>query len=343
MLLVLRFQDIARFAAAGTSGIYVFLFALLQIPYILPIAIPVSCLIAAILLFQRLSHSHELTAFRACGISLRSIATPLLFAGGVLALINATITCEIAPKSRLMAKGLIYQVAASNPLLLFQKNSPIKFKNAYVDIHSLQTGKAAEDVVFAIQNTSTNQLMLMVAKELFLKGDLLKGKQVTLISSADPHHDERGFNHLIIENQSAMDTKAVYLSQYTQSADWDETYEYRSLRQILTEEKAREIRKPHAQMNKKASLEFSRRASLAIAAFTFTWIGIGCGLQLSRNRSKQGIICAILSATFYMVCFIGAKSFRHQPSFAIGLYLLPHPLLIAAGAYFFKRTERGIQ
>ena len=144
MLLVLRFQDIARFAAAGTSGGHVCLFALLQIPYILPIAIPVSCLIAAILLFQRLSHSHELTAFRACGISLRSIATPLLFAGGVLALINATMTCEIAPRSRLMAKGLLYQVAASNPLLLFQKNSPIKFKNAYIDIHSLQAGKCRQ-------------------------------------------------------------------------------------------------------------------------------------------------------------------------------------------------------
>ena len=40
----------------------------LQIPYILPIAIPVSCLITAMLLFQRLSKTHELTAFRTCGL-----------------------------------------------------------------------------------------------------------------------------------------------------------------------------------------------------------------------------------------------------------------------------------
>ena len=42
ILLVLRFQEIARFASSGTAQLKVLLFTLLQIPYILPIAIPVS-------------------------------------------------------------------------------------------------------------------------------------------------------------------------------------------------------------------------------------------------------------------------------------------------------------
>src|SRR5271167_846396 len=97
MLLVLRFQDIARFATSGTSNYNIVLFTLLQIPYILPIAIPVSCLIASMILFQRLSQSHELTAFRTCGIGLKEISTPLVFAGLFLTLVNLTIACELAP------------------------------------------------------------------------------------------------------------------------------------------------------------------------------------------------------------------------------------------------------
>src|SRR5579863_9043123 len=77
VLIVLRFQEIARFATSGAAKLKILLFTLLQIPYILPIAIPVSCLIAAMLLFQRLSHTQELTALRTSGFGLKTISTPL--------------------------------------------------------------------------------------------------------------------------------------------------------------------------------------------------------------------------------------------------------------------------
>ena len=80
VLLVLRFSEIARFASSGLRKLKVLLFTLYQIPYILPIAVPVSCLIASILLFQRLSHTHELTAFRTCGLGLKPIIYPLIYA-----------------------------------------------------------------------------------------------------------------------------------------------------------------------------------------------------------------------------------------------------------------------
>ena len=99
-LLVLRFQEIARFATSGASIKSVALFTLLQIPYILPIAIPVSCLIAALLLFQSLSLGQELTALRTSGFGLKAIATPILFAGFFLTLVNFTVTSEMAPRCR---------------------------------------------------------------------------------------------------------------------------------------------------------------------------------------------------------------------------------------------------
>src|SRR3989338_5815947 len=81
ILLVLRFQEIAHYASSGMGKSFILLFTLLQVPYILPIAIPVSCLIAAILLLQRLSYAQELTAFRACGLGLKPILAPLIYAG----------------------------------------------------------------------------------------------------------------------------------------------------------------------------------------------------------------------------------------------------------------------
>ncbi len=56
---------------------YIVFFALYESP-IFPIALPLSCLIASLLLIQRLSSSHELTALRASGFSLFDILTPIL-------------------------------------------------------------------------------------------------------------------------------------------------------------------------------------------------------------------------------------------------------------------------
>ncbi|MBS0626775.1 MAG: LptF/LptG family permease, partial [Verrucomicrobia bacterium] len=97
VLLVIRFQDIALFASSGAHISYIGLFSLYQIPYILPLAIPISCLIASMILFQRMSASLELTALRACGIALSPIAYPLLLSALVLSLINFTIVSEITP------------------------------------------------------------------------------------------------------------------------------------------------------------------------------------------------------------------------------------------------------
>jgi len=219
VLIVLRFQEIAKFATSGAPKLKVALFALLQIPYILPIAIPVSCLIAAILLFQRLSSTHELTAFRTSGLSLKTVAAPLLLTGFFLTLVNFTIASEISTHCRALSKTLIYEMAMANPLFVLQKESLVKLKNAYYDIGVLKANKYAEDVLLVVKNSSSQRLTLMSAKELALKGDLLKGKQVTFISSVDARN-ENGFDHLVIENQEEMNTKAANLSQFLQTVDW---------------------------------------------------------------------------------------------------------------------------
>ncbi|MBS0603901.1 MAG: LptF/LptG family permease [Verrucomicrobia bacterium] len=339
VLIVLRFQEIARFATSGASSLKVLLFALLQIPYILPIAIPVSCLIASMLLFQRLSHTHELTALRTCGFGLKTIAAPLLFAGFFLTLINFTIASEISPRCRSMSKQQIFEMVAENPLFLLQKESLVKLRNAYYDIGVLKSNKYAEDVLLVVKNSSSGRMTVMSAKELALKGDLLKGEQVTFISSVDPKKGT-GFDHLVIENQAEMNTKAANLSQFLQTVDWTASYEYLPLRMIFALDY---VEKGRFLLSKGAQVEISRRASISLATFTFTMIGLAFGMQISRNRSKKGLVWAIGLASLFLVCFIAAKSFRHAPMISTAVFLLPHPLIILLSLKSLKSVREGVE
>ncbi|MES2345847.1 MAG: LptF/LptG family permease [Chlamydiota bacterium] len=340
ILLVTRFRDIASFATTGAGWSTVGLFTLYQIPYILPLAIPVSALIAAILLFQSLSHTHEMTALRACGLKLKTITFPLLIAGIFLTLVNFTIVSELGPICKSRAKHLAYEMAMLNPLSLFQKDAPLKIKDIYVDIHKFESGKHAEDVVLVLKNLSNERLGIMTAKELWIDGESLLGKEVTLISSLDPKK-ENSFDHLIIENQAIMSTRAASLSELIQSADLELHYDYLPMRLILAK---RMLHKSNAPYNfGKGELEIVRRLSLSLAAFSFTVIGLSFGLEISRNRSKNGIIWAISLAALFMICFVGAKSFHHAHITAALLFLLPHPLIFLLSLRAFKRVIKGVE
>ena len=65
----------------GVSLIVVGEVFLLYIPVLLEYTLPVSCLVAVILGFSRISADNEILAMRACGILLRRLIAPLFVVG----------------------------------------------------------------------------------------------------------------------------------------------------------------------------------------------------------------------------------------------------------------------
>ncbi len=340
ILLVIRFQEIACFAASGASLKYIGLFTLYQIPYILPIAIPISCLIGAMILFQKLSHTHELTALRTSGLGLLPIAQPLLLAGVLMSLLNLTITSEVTPYAKRLSKQLMYQITSENPLVLLQKDTLIKLKNSYIDLKTLDPGKSAEDVIFIAKQSSSQRLGIMTAKELLVKNGQLLGKNVSFISSMDSKLPT--YDHLILENQHTMQTEVSTLMQYLHNSELDEIEESSSLRDILAKET---IEKPDRSLriSKGAQVEISRRITLGLSPFTFTLIGVAFGMDISRHKRKKGVLWAFGLASFFMISFVAAKSFRHTPHFASISYILPHFLICALCLYSFRAIEKGVE
>jgi lipopolysaccharide export system permease protein len=338
VLLVTRFQEIARFATSGASFAPVFLFTLYQIPYVLPIAIPISCLIASILLYQRLSHSHELTAFRSTGLGLHSIILPLILAGLFLSILNFSIVSEIAPRCRVLSRTLVYEITSRNPLFMLQKETLVRLRDTFVDMKSLKSGKSAEDVVLIMDNASSKRLGLMVAKELCLDGVMLVGKNVSMISSVDPKK-EGGYDHLVIENQRTMSTQAKNMVQFVNKYESYSSYDYFPFRKILAKEKCegKNLLFPLS----RAQVEMARRFSLALAAFTFTFIGIGFGMEIGRQQRKTGLFWAIGLASFFMIAFMSARSFREAPLISCLIYLLPHPMIILLSLRSLRKVSEG--
>jgi lipopolysaccharide export system permease protein len=339
ILLVTRLQEIARLAAFDSDMGSIVLFTLCQIPYILPIAIPISGLIASILLLQRLSHTHELTSFRSAGLSLKVISTPLLLVAFLLSLINFMIVSEVTPRTRLYSQKLLHQVMTTNPLFLMKKSKLLKLQSSYVDMNMTHVGKEARDVIFAMKNDSSDRLTLLTAKKFHVEDNQLIGKNVAIVSHLDSK-DPDLFDHLIIENQRSMATSAKALSEMMQKNTFHLGYEYLPMNELI-ETAFSKTAKPKT--IKRMRFELSRRLFFPLITYAFTFMGISLGLQIWRQKKKMGLILAIFLAAFTLICSMAAKSFHLAPTKAILCYVLPFPFILLTSFWFQKRAIEGIE
>lgn len=328
ILLVSRLEEIAHFATMGTPLSYIALFTLYQIPFILPIAIPISCLISALVLFQRLSHTHELTALRAGGFSILKITAPILLTSALLSIASLIITSELATTAHLKTRTMANQLLTANPLLLLQNAKIAKLKGAFVQMGSVKNGHSAKDLVIALNQD--DELTLALAKKVKVKGGQIHAKQVSLIR-------DQG-----IENQHELTTDASQLAYLLRNKGWKIANDHLTLPLLrVREQTLRASGNTHKLA--KCHTEFVRRFSLGLATFTFTLMGVAFGMNLSRNPSKRGIITVVLLAALTLATFFVAKAYDHKFVLASALFLAPHALIIGASLFTFSRIRRGVE
>lgn len=350
VLITTRLHEIAQFAALGASSKLVIKFTLLQIPYILPIAIPISCLVASIVILQRLSQAQELTVLRASGLSLKAILAPILIAALFIGLINFYIISEVATQSHLATKNLERQFRSINPLLLLQNKKLANIHGIFAQsIGHSRNGEIVHDLVLAFWNKQNEHIQIMTANKMNMNENQLIAENTTLIGSkfsSDNNQDD-----LFIENIYETETPTNYFSQLLSKSSFKIQPDHLTFAQLqlYLKENYELLKSTEADVSlyqkyiQKSHSEIARRISISLAALTFTLMGAACSIRIGRHRSYRPIIMTIAFATVYIVCFFVAKNLDHQFKLAASLYLLPQLVIILLSIRSLRRITRGLE
>lgn len=339
ILLTTRLEEIAHFASLGAQGQYVLWFTLHQIPYILPIALPISSLISAVILIQSLSTSHELTALRSCGMALRQILAPILLSAAYLTILNFYVVSEMATHSHLTASTLKSELRSVNPLLVLHNKHLMRLKGFYFDtLGASRMGESASKIVLATPNKHNNRIHLMLAENLQATPESFIGTGVSLITSLRSDNQDK-FDHIMIENIGQAHTSIQDFSQLLQKKVWSVNNDHLAL-PLLMVKLQEETDKSNIS---RAYTEIIRRLSIALAVFTFTLMGLAFGMSISRNKSNKGLFCLLALAAIYLGCFFTAKGIEKNFVAASCLYLLPHVLIVVASVWTIRRTSQGVE
>jgi lipopolysaccharide export system permease protein len=334
ILIVSRFKEIAKFAALSSDLGKTGLFIVYHVPTILPMALPISALIASYLLFHRLSQSYELSSIRASGFSLFDVASPLLLFSAFLSLLNFAFSAHLAPLCRREAKAMTYRETTGNPLLLLQRQQLVNIKQAYFDMSVVEEGRKARDVTLIAYNESTGRLTLLSAETLEVEGDRFTGNHVALLShipSSEP------FDSLLIENQSWMSTATPLLSEMLKKNR--PRLDVASMSLSMLRIRCQEDKK----MGAHALVEILRRTSLSFAVFSFTLLAISFSISQTRNPSKRPLFYMIGLSLTVLIAYLLGKAFKGSPLQATLAFLAPHPLIWLFSLIRLRRISRGLE
>jgi len=310
-----------------------FLAILLQLPYIIVFTIPMSILLAVILTFNKLNTNNEITIFRACGISLRRLALPVVIFSFAATIGSFMINEYIVPAANTQARSLMLWA-------LMQKSIPDDKK--HFSFKEYDVNKQLKRLFYINKYEDKKMKGVTVL-------DLSKSEVIQIIQSksASAEVDKWKFydavNYTISRNGKIMNTAAFRESVLNTSVN---------LKKVQKTNKAEELNYFALagyihDLEKKGEKDLSilkirlyEKLSLPATCFLISIIGIPLAISPPRARFNRGLLFSILIIFCYYI--LRAVSTAMGEAHIIEPLLsawMPNLIVFIAGCLLFYRKE----
>ena len=304
----------------------------LLIPFVLVFALPMGFLTATLLVFGRFSADNELTAARASGISLLSLATPILLLSVLMSCVSAVINLHIGPASRVAYKKLL----ADQGLVQFERIIPERTFIKDVPGCIMYFGK--------VSGTNVRDVLIYKLDK--------AGERVE-----QSYRAPRGTIVMNVPQRKVhvqMFSMSVFGTQQGQtgSGDYEETLELGKRTKdepSLTDLTFSELQAKKEELESKGipatpvEVVMNSKVSFSFACIAFTLVGIPLGIRAHRRETTVGMaVGLVLVLIYYAFIFLG-QALQTKPQFAPNLIVwLPNFLFEIAGAWLLWRANKGV-
>lgn len=326
LLFILSAKEIFLFASVKSGFINTIYFALLQIPYILPITIPFSLLISSILLVYKLQQTKELSAFNALGLSLQKLFSPIFILLLFLFLISLLTVSELTPYCLQKSKKMLYESTSQNPLLILNRKDLLKYSDLHISSEEIDDHHL-KNIMAVYRDPAKDRISLILAQDLALEKNLLIGHNICAISYVDQEDSPM----LFVENQNKMALEKSSFSKNIKKNKFKKSLFTLSMRPLLIKQKQEPKKYSSIQ------LEILRRFSLALLAVSFPLLG----LTICNSHFRKKLFFIISACFFSLICHFCTKHLESSFILAFCFSILPSMILILYSlSYFYRNNKR---
>lgn len=367
IILVAQLDKIAKFAALCTNLSAIIPFTWNQIFFLIPLTIPIASLIASLLLFQKLSKNHELTAFRVSGLSCKQIITPVLLMGAVVGCLNFAISAHITPPSWYKTQNMLFKHAASNPIFLLKNAKYLALQGTHIQMDPIHHGNIAEHFLSVTKAQKSDRLALVLAKKLILKRqksqplslnidneseDLLVSKHMSMLVSK-PSFQPQDFDQLLIENQNSAQNFTREYSFLLGRSHPKFSHRFLPFKQLRIhiadlKQKLSQTQDINARRGLQKALNKSyaclfHHFTIGFLPLAFTLLGASFSIEINRNPSKKKRLSLTLLGMFALCSLIIDYTQTKSILLSLLLSVIPSLIIIILSFRALKSVARGIE
>lgn len=355
-------NDILAFLVRGHASFLIVLEAMgLLIPFVMVFALPMALLTATLLVFGRFSADQELTAARAGGFSLLSLAWPVLVLSLLFCGICAFVNLDFGPRSRVAYKDLRFKFQARVSEVLLPEGVFIKeFKDTIIYVGRNDGGRL-QNVTVALLENGTNSALFraasgQVSNDVTNHQIILELFNVKGLYSLGERDVPTMLNRLPLKyslDPTSAGPQKTRISDLTfrqlraELRDVEETLLRASPLTGLTSEQIKErkteLQKQVSDLTSPLRVQLHRQVAFSFACFGFALIGIPLGIRVHRRETNISFAIALgLVAVYYGFLLVG-NALSARPELSPHLIVwLPNFVFQAAGAVLLWRANKGV-
>jgi len=322
----------------GVPLSFVLRFMIYSLPFMLSLTIPFGILVATMLVFGRMSADNEITALRACGVSVFQIIAPLIILTFAFTCLSLWLQVQVGPRFAGAAKDLTRRVAVEHPIALLKNDADNELGNYIINVSDLDR----EGRMRGIQIFEFNEGKSWIKKDITAQtGEILldperKVMTVVLYKANYQEYDSadalprRGiseriqipFNYDEQFNRSRLTARPGYLLP-----------QHLFGRLMLEARRGEDITYLLVELNK--------RLAFGLSPLSFLLLGIPLAIRTSRRETSVNLfLSVVLGGVFYffiILCEVMAKRPGLYPQVLLWLPNLGYQL---GGCYFIWRISR---
>ncbi|NBS13389.1 MAG: YjgP/YjgQ family permease [Verrucomicrobia bacterium] len=314
----------------------------LLVPQALTFTMPWGILVAALIVFGRMSQDLELQAIRASGIGLIPLVSPVILFGLILSLVCFYNNAVLVPLTLQKFQSSLLDVGRDNPAFLIRAGEAMDRFPGYRIYVGQKNGTELTDIHIWELSSSGIPRRNIRAEKGFLSADLDDlSLTITLLKA---RQEERG------DNPDDLNGIRAGLSA-------DQLPLKISLRGFLNPEDLQDIRIADLGDLTKRILspvegyvdpkqvypmltEMQKRISFALAPFTLLLVGIPLGIRVQRKETSVGVVISFFVVMAYYALILLAEGLKNRGGAYPELIVwLPNLILQAYGFFLLWRAN----
>lgn len=319
-------------------------------PEALSLSIPISLLISSLLVFGRLSSDGEVTAMRACGLSMWQIISSLMVIGIVCTVICIINSGFLAPYCHYIRRSAARKLVTQSPVEMIKEGRFIdEFDGVRLYVGKKEDQNLHDIRIYDVRNPDVKREISAERGRIKLENQDLR---IDLFGvRIDPFFDDKPGSMfadqwtLRIPNMQKSTKYDKKESDMNYFEIWERIVNYDIYREKENKIRAEKNYPPMNDEEEKQNIskyktEISERLVLAFACIGFIMVGVPLGTQTHRRESSIGILMSLLVAGVYFLTLIFVGSFKKSSGMHPHIIIwIPDMLLFILGFFLILRNN----